>query len=348
MTLKEVSVVMCTCNAGEYLRPQLDSVLAQTYPIKEIVIQDDCSTDNTMDILREYQKQYPHIRLFQNTERKGINCNFFSAIGKAASQYIALSDQDDIWRADKIEKLICNIGDNWCCFHGSQHFHGKPDFHATDTRQLNFGLERLIFIGSVPGHAMLIDKILFNMVTEKWDEEKLRVMEKTIYFDTILSSVATAYGKTVYIPEILVYHRVHPDSVTALNRRDLSKRTVKNAVLLVLRNLSPKWRKNIRPLIKERMKAFSCLINDLTPPHCVHTQEAKNIIGCYLGYKPFRFLRFTCLMVRNRNRIFYAPENNQFVATLRALCFPITMYDFFARAYRNEVKRKQNITNYQL
>ena len=49
---KTVAVVMCTYNGGMFLREQLDSILRQTYPISEIIVQDDCSTDDTMDILR--------------------------------------------------------------------------------------------------------------------------------------------------------------------------------------------------------------------------------------------------------------------------------------------------------
>lgn len=52
MEKKTVSVVMCTYNGEKYLREQMDSILAQTYPIHEIIVCDDCSTDGTMNILQ--------------------------------------------------------------------------------------------------------------------------------------------------------------------------------------------------------------------------------------------------------------------------------------------------------
>ena len=58
-----VSVVMCTYNGEKYLREQMDSILAQTYPIHEIIVRDDCSTDATLDILREYAQRYNHIKV---------------------------------------------------------------------------------------------------------------------------------------------------------------------------------------------------------------------------------------------------------------------------------------------
>lgn len=64
--MKTVSIVMCTYNGEQFLREQLDSILAQTYPIHELIIQDDCSTDHTADIVREYARQYPFIRFYAN------------------------------------------------------------------------------------------------------------------------------------------------------------------------------------------------------------------------------------------------------------------------------------------
>ena len=59
--IKKVSVVMCTYNGTQYIREQLDSILKQTYPIYELIIQDDCSTDDTVEIVREYQNKFSQI-----------------------------------------------------------------------------------------------------------------------------------------------------------------------------------------------------------------------------------------------------------------------------------------------
>jgi glycosyltransferase involved in cell wall biosynthesis len=85
-----VSVVMCTYNGENFLREQLDSILAQTYPIYEIVIQDNGSSDSTMDILHKYAKKYEYIKLYthifnlpqkeddsKDAVRYRVNDNFF-------------------------------------------------------------------------------------------------------------------------------------------------------------------------------------------------------------------------------------------------------------------------------
>ena len=56
-----VSVVMCTYNGEKFLREQLDSIVQQSYPIHELLIQDDQSTDQTTEIIKEYQARYPFI-----------------------------------------------------------------------------------------------------------------------------------------------------------------------------------------------------------------------------------------------------------------------------------------------
>lgn len=60
-TNKKISVIMCTYNGGKYIEDQLNSIVCQTYPIHELIIQDDGSTDNTISIIRKFIERYPFI-----------------------------------------------------------------------------------------------------------------------------------------------------------------------------------------------------------------------------------------------------------------------------------------------
>lgn len=106
MSLKRVSVVLCTYNGEKYIREQLESIVSQTYPIHELLIQDDCSTDATPLIIEEYKEKYPFIRFYRNKNNLGFNRNFWKAFEKVTGDYIAISDQDDIWVDTKIEVLV--------------------------------------------------------------------------------------------------------------------------------------------------------------------------------------------------------------------------------------------------
>lgn len=107
-----VSVAMATFNGAPYLRDQIESILAQTLMPLEIVISDDGSEDDTLNIIESYRGQYPNIKSFMNPCKRGFIKNFENAILHCSGDYIALADQDDIWEPHKLETLINNLGSN--------------------------------------------------------------------------------------------------------------------------------------------------------------------------------------------------------------------------------------------
>jgi len=106
---KLVSIAMATYNGEKYLREQLDSIYNQTYKNIEVVVCDDCSTDSTVTILEEYKEKYG-LKYFINEKNLGYSKNFEKAAFLCKGEYIAFSDQDDIWLPEKIEILINEIG----------------------------------------------------------------------------------------------------------------------------------------------------------------------------------------------------------------------------------------------
>lgn len=145
-----VSIVMCTYNGEKFLIEQIDSIINQTYPIYELIIQDDHSIDNTWDILKSYQQRYHFVKIFQNKRSIGVNENFFSAIKRATGDYIALSDQDDIWEPYKIERQIGMIGNKMLSSGFSKPFaNGEGIKIHFDQRIPNFNLERVVYVSSL-------------------------------------------------------------------------------------------------------------------------------------------------------------------------------------------------------
>src|SRR6187402_1101242 len=92
-----ISVVLCTYNGSSFIDEQVASILAQQYQPSEIIIQDDCSTDDTWNKLLQWEQRSPLIRLFRNEQNLGYNKNFEQVIQRASGDFIAISDQDDIW-----------------------------------------------------------------------------------------------------------------------------------------------------------------------------------------------------------------------------------------------------------
>jgi glycosyltransferase involved in cell wall biosynthesis len=94
---------MCTYNGARYLEEQLASIIAQTRLPDELVVCDDCSTDNTQSILEKFASTSPfEVRVTINQTRIGSTRNFEQAISRCDGDVIALCDQDDIWLPEKL------------------------------------------------------------------------------------------------------------------------------------------------------------------------------------------------------------------------------------------------------
>ena len=105
----KISIAMCTYNGAAFLPAQLQSIMAQSRPPDQIVICDDGSTDNTRSLLENFaaESSIP-IKLHFNQQNLGSVKNFEQAITLCTGDIIALSDQDDVWRTDKL-KLFENV-----------------------------------------------------------------------------------------------------------------------------------------------------------------------------------------------------------------------------------------------
>lgn len=107
-----ISIALAAYNGEKYIREQLDSILAQDYNNWELVICDDNSTDSTVGIINEYLERNNRVRLIRNEQNLVFVKNFEKAIKLCRGEYIALSDQDDIWTSDHLSKLLQELKTN--------------------------------------------------------------------------------------------------------------------------------------------------------------------------------------------------------------------------------------------
>lgn len=88
---RTISVVMCTYNGAKFVAEQIESIIGQTYPIYELIIQDDHSTDGTWEVLQGYQRKYPFIKVYMNESGKGlieISFRLFIGLQEILSLYL--------------------------------------------------------------------------------------------------------------------------------------------------------------------------------------------------------------------------------------------------------------------
>ncbi|MEO8235014.1 MAG: glycosyltransferase [Flavobacterium sp.] len=103
----KISVALCTYNGEQFIKEQIDSILNQTLSVHEIIICDDRSSDNTIEILEQYSVLNPEIfKIFINETNLRSVKNFEKAITLCTGDVIFLSDQDDIWSLNKVEDYI--------------------------------------------------------------------------------------------------------------------------------------------------------------------------------------------------------------------------------------------------
>lgn len=230
---KNVTIVLATYNGQKYIKEQLDSLVRQTYPVHEIIVADDKSTDNTMDIIKEYVQNYSNINwiVYQNEINIGWRSNFIKAIKKSEGDLIFLSDQDDIWENDKIAKMVdafnltqdaeviaCNL---------------QPIYETGGTKINNitikkYGRAKIQKVDNVkyycnmlrPGCCMGFKKELIPIINETWEEEMAH--------DALIYDIG-AFREGLYIyNERLIYQRRH-----ALNNSPHSPHDKNNRLKLI-------------------------------------------------------------------------------------------------------------------
>lgn len=120
-----VSIVTPAYNAAAYIAETIESVLAQTYLNWEMFIVNDCSKDNTAEIVQSYAKKYKRMKLINLKQNSGAAIARNTAIQNAKGRYIAFLDSDDLWKKEKLQKQIQFMQQNGYAFTYTSYGHFK-------------------------------------------------------------------------------------------------------------------------------------------------------------------------------------------------------------------------------
>lgn len=331
---KTISVVMCTYNgASRHLREQLDSIFAQTLLPGEIVVQDDCSTDDTMQVLHEYADRAPEgvaMRIVQNTAQMGINANFFSAMRRAEGELIAVSDQDDIWMPTKLEEQRDAIGSRMMCVCRSEPFSDSGAEIRFDRRRPNCNLIRL-FYASMMGHCQMLRRQLLDVIPT--EQELPEIYRRTCY-DVMTATAAAALDSIVLIDRLLVKQRRYEQAATYVRVDRHRVRRADNALYMIwygvrnYRRVKP-WmnahfaaRRDFLEWVWRKSMTAHC-----EAPGCMPTADNRIFAdGIRLLHNECRrgltaLLGIERYYIKYRHTLFYTREKDP-VALLRAMVHP--------------------------
>jgi teichuronic acid biosynthesis len=142
-----VSIIMPSYNTGRFIKETIESVLDQSYPAWELIIVDDCSTDNTDEVVNQYLVD-ERIRYIKNDTNSGAAVSRNRALREAKGKWIAFLDSDDLWEADKLQKQILFMKDN--------------DYHFSYTNYVEIDEESKVNGKSVTGPKRISKHGMYN------------------------------------------------------------------------------------------------------------------------------------------------------------------------------------------
>ncbi len=296
-----VSICLATYNGEKYLKEQLDSIINQTHKNLELIVQDDCSSDNTVEILESYKDKID-IKIYKNEQNLGYIKNFESVLTKANGDFIAMCDQDDVWQENKIELLLNNINDATLIYSDSL-------LVDKDAKSLNKKLSKslknnfistknpLAFLNNncVSAHAMLFKKELLEFIFP---------FPKNIFFDAWIAANGASLNGIKFYDACLVHYRQH-DTNTLSKYNKKSKNKSKTSLNEADKKIQAKIA-TIDSMLKLKL---------LTKEDIEILQKLKKQ---YLSFKKNRFnLKIFTILYRYKNKLYEITRKNSFRLSLK-------------------------------
>lgn len=207
-----ISVCLATYNGATYLREQVDSILPQLGNGDELVISDDGSTDETLQILVAYKDE--RIKIFHNKGRHGFIGNFENALRHSKGDYIFLSDQDDIWIPGKVEKCVTMLEKYVAINHNSLLVNQKGEPTGNDFFTLHKskgGYWQTLIRNSYSGCCMAFRRELLNSA--------LPFPSQIASHDIWIGLLAEKHGKTLFYNEPLLFYRRHDSNASSTSEK---------------------------------------------------------------------------------------------------------------------------------
>ena len=212
---KKIDILLATYNGEKYIREQIESILNQTYKNINLIISDDNSKDGTREILKEYEKKDDRVKLYFQEKNLGYIKNFEFLLKKVGNDYYMLSDQDDVWLQQKVEKTMETLEKE------------NADLVFGDLEVVN---ENLKTIYPSFGDFMLLNRkikkcinsyevnYLYNCVTgctmlskKEYIKKILPIPSESKYIvhDHWIGIMVALNGKLAYMPEKYIKYRQH-------------------------------------------------------------------------------------------------------------------------------------------
>lgn len=228
-----ISVAIASYNGKKYIIQLLESIMTQSAAVGEVIINDDCSTDNTVELVQKFidKNRLDNWKVNINKKNLGFSLNFFQAAKQTNGNIIFIADQDDVWEKNKVEIMTNIISTNNKVYLLSSLVSlidaGGKDIELEGFKTKNIGIGRIqkipfdFFVGnsSFPGCTMCIRKEIRDFLITYGSLDLNLALGHDWYF----SIVASLLGDFYHLNKPLVKRRIHENNIS-LGR--LRKKTI--------------------------------------------------------------------------------------------------------------------------
>ncbi|CAM4241385.1 glycosyltransferase family 2 protein [Kerstersia similis] len=206
MQRTDFSIIMPAYNCADTIKESIESVLKQTHDAFELLIINDCSTDDTAAVITEFSERDPRIHILHQANNSGVAKTRNRAIDIAKGQYIAFLDSDDLWLPEKlaIQKRYFDAG--------------HAVVFSSYTRFGNNQPEKTVFSRPFITYKELIKGNLIGNLTGAYDTRKLgKIYQQPVRHEDYLMwlQLLKKSGIAAGIPDVLARYRVREDSISA-------------------------------------------------------------------------------------------------------------------------------------
>lgn len=219
---KEVIILLALYNGAKNIDEQLHSFLNQTHDYWSLIVSDDGSTDVGLSLVRKFQKENPDRKIsIIPGPKKGFVCNFLSLLGAVDPNvdYVALSDQDDVWLEDKLERALSqlqNIPQNTLAIYGNRTLICDEDLTAISLSHLHKkqpSFQNALVQNILPGNTMVINNAALNVLKET----SPLATETSCHDWWIYQMITGAGGIAIYDKKSSLKYRQHANNQIGAN-----------------------------------------------------------------------------------------------------------------------------------